>query len=185
MGSEETSVAKLGGSIRACRLLIGLLWIAAAAQVARYYPRLPEVVASHFDAAGRPNDWAPKVALLAIYLAVLVLMTVIFAVVPGHILKVPDSMINLPNKAYWLAPERRAVTEGKLALFMAECGVATIALLVCVFQMVFTANLSRAPSLPKGIVVLLVAFLAYMTVWTVRLFLAFKVRSGEASRRTR
>jgi uncharacterized membrane protein len=168
--------------IRARRLLLGLLWIAAAAQTAWYYPRLPGLVASHFDAAGTPNDWAPKAALLAIYLAVLALMTVIFGVLPGLVVRLPDSVINLPNKAHWLAPERRAETEGKIALFMLECGVAAIAFLVCVFQMVFTANLSRAPSLPDGVALLLAAFLVYMAVWLVRFLLAFRVPRDSTSR---
>jgi uncharacterized membrane protein len=174
----EAKAEVISERIRARKILLGLLWIAAAAQSAWYYPRLPEVVASHFDAAGRANDWAPKAALLGIYVAVLALMTVIFAVIPRRIARLPDSVINLPNKAYWLAPERRAETEGKIALLMLESGVATVALLVCVFQMVFTANLSCAPSLPGGIVILLAAFMAYMVVWTVRLFRSFKLPSG-------
>ena len=43
---------------------------------------------------------------------VLVVVTACFAILPAVIEGLPPRMVNLPNKDYWLAPERRAATDG-------------------------------------------------------------------------
>src|SRR3954471_4379187 len=78
-----------------------------AAQTIYYYPRLPAVVAQHFGADGRPNGWAPREAFFAISWVVLLGISALLMLTPRLLRRVPVSMINLPNKRYWLAPERK------------------------------------------------------------------------------
>jgi uncharacterized membrane protein len=145
------------------------------AQIAWYYPRLPARVASHFDAAGQVNAFMPKDAFFTLHLAVLGLMALVFLLVPALIVRLPPGMINLPNKAYWLAPERRARTAQKLQSFFVGFGNVMLLFLLLVFREAMRANLLPSPHLSSRIWVLLVLLGVWVITWTVRLIRAFRL----------
>ncbi len=68
------------------------------------YPELPERIASHFNGAGVPNGWMTKDQFFTLnaFLVGMAVFTGLFP--PFMIAKVDPSLINLPNKDYWLAP---------------------------------------------------------------------------------
>jgi serine/threonine-protein kinase len=71
---------------------------------------LPERVAIHFGASGQPNGWMSRSTHLVLMGALgmgLPLISVIIALV---IRLVPARFINLPNRDYWLSPERQSQT---------------------------------------------------------------------------
>jgi hypothetical protein len=94
--------------------------------------------------------------------------------IPRLIGVLPLSLVNVPNKEYWLAPERREET---LAFFRAQFawfGCGFLAFLIVVNQLVFDANQTRPRHLNGGaFVVAMIAFLAFVGIWTVRLVLRF------------
>lgn len=150
-----------------------VLLLAVAFQLAYYYPQLPSMVAAHFDAAGRPNGWAPKGVFLTLYALVVALMMGIFLIVPVLVARLPISLINLPNKEYWLAPERRRRTWGTIQVYLSVLGNATVAFVLIVFQLVIRANLSPPPLLSPVMWLLLLALLAFAVIWAVRFIRAF------------
>ena len=164
--------------MRLQRSILLMLLVAAAIQIAYFYPQLPDGVASHWNGAGRPNGSMPKGVFVGIYVAVLAFMALMFNALPGSIMKYPDSKISLPNKRYWLSPERRAQTGEIIARYMGEAGNATIAFFIIVFQFAFRANVSESRALPEHMGLLIVAFVAYMVVWMVRFVRAFKLPPG-------
>ena|SRR5579871_3186866 len=128
----------------------------------RDFAALPDRMASHFGASGMPNGWMPKNAFLLIYLAVLFAAFSVEFLVPRSLAKKSDRSINLPNKAYWLAPERRAETFAFFDKFFAWYGCAFLLLEVCVLELAIQANFQTPPALPTGpIITLLVAFGAF------------------------
>lgn len=152
-----------------------VLLAAAAVQIAYYFPRLPDVVASHFNAAGTPNSWEPKQLFLWLYVIVLLAITAVGLLVPRVILTVPPEMINLPNKDYWLAPERRAMTMEYFLDHFSIFAAGTLTLIVCVFQLVFVADLSGASGLPSTSPwVLLAGYFIFAAIWMTTLFLKFR-----------
>ena len=50
--------------------LLFLMLMAVAAHMAYYYPQLPDSVASHFGAGGRPDDWSSKGTYAAVIIAI-------------------------------------------------------------------------------------------------------------------
>jgi serine/threonine-protein kinase len=71
---------------------------------------LPERVAIHFGASGQPNGWMSRSTHLLLMGALgmgLPLISVIIALV---IRLTPARFINLPNRDYWLSPERQSQT---------------------------------------------------------------------------
>lgn len=143
-------------------------------QAAFYYPRLPEKVASHFDMEGNPNGWSSRGSLLGVYLGAFALLTLLFLGTSSFLRKLPDFLVNLPRKDYWLSPERREATHDFIARQLVWMGLGTQVFFAVLFQLTFQANLSgenRLASVPFWI--LTVGFLAFIAAWTVRFLLRF------------
>ncbi len=152
-----------------------VLLLAAGVQAAYYYPLMPVKMASHFNAAGRANGWMPKEGFFLLYGLAVILMSVTFIIVPRYLLKLPDSMINLPHKSYWLAAGRRHETCAMIARYMTNAGNLTIALLLCIFQMTFAANREKESGLPEYMWLPIAVFAVLMGVWCVRFIRAFRI----------
>jgi len=152
-----------------------LLILASVGQILFYYPQLPEVIASHFTFEGTANGWQPKRAFFGIYSGVLVLLVSIFLGLPLLLDRIPDSLINLPQKQYWLAPERRAETFSFINAQMLMYGNATLGFILVVFQLAIQANLTPQKQLPSAIMLpLLGGYILLCLVWTVRFICKFK-----------
>jgi uncharacterized protein DUF1648 len=145
------------------RTRLGLLALVAV-QIGWYGPRLPRLVASHFDAAGRPNGWMSRAAFVGVYVGVVFLLTVVFSTIRF----VPPSLWSLPNKEYWLAPERRAQTVDRVADEMASFGSATLALVLATFELAFRANLPGGTFAADVMWVVLGAYLVFVVARLVR-----------------
>jgi uncharacterized membrane protein len=126
--------------------LIALLLLAVVATLHAWHLTtvLPERVASHFDAAGRPNGWASRAGFVQVYFFVIAVVTVSFASVAVLVARVPDSLINLPNKAYWLAPERRASTLAWITGWSSLFGAATLLLMMAIMRQAELVNIGAA-----------------------------------------
>jgi uncharacterized membrane protein len=165
---EETPSLRLPGSIFALLILYGVL------QARFYASKMPEVMASHFGASGRPNGWQTHSAFFLTELLVVALATLVGFVVPWTIKAIPVSLINLPNKEHWLAPERREVT---LAFFRAQfawMGCALLAFLLFVMELAFRANLATPHQLNNtAFIAGLVIFLVFTTIWSIRFITHF------------
>ena len=160
---ESRSAAKF-----ACIALL----VVIALQFVYYYPRLPDRVASHFDARGVPNDWSSKGAFFAIMGCVIALIALIFVGFGLWLPKMPVSMMNLPHKRYWFAPERREETLSVLSGYMYWFGAATLAFMAGIFQQTFEANLNPGRPLDQPWLYL-GPYLAVTVVWTVFLLRRF------------
>jgi uncharacterized membrane protein len=117
------------------------------AQGAWYYPLLPDRIASHFTASGAQDAWMPKSGFLCLYAGAIILVGLVMlagAYAPGV---VPDHRINLPNREYWLAAERRTETIGYFKRFFFWFGAATYALLLDIFRQAFRVSLGQAAAL--------------------------------------
>lgn len=140
-----------------------------------YYPRLPDTVASHFGASGRPDGWSSKETYSVIIIAIAGVLALMFLGIGPFIRRLPNDMINFPNRDYWLAPERRDASLAAFARMVHGIGIATLALLIGINQLVFNANLNPPANLGAAAWVLLGAYLSFVSLWTIRLFRQFRV----------
>ena len=62
----------------------------------------------------------------------------------------PDTRLNLPNKEYWLAPERRAETFAYFDNFCAWYGCVFLFVVVFAMGLAMRANFDSPPRLPTG-----------------------------------
>src|SRR4051794_23950627 len=145
-----------------------------AAQTIYYFPRLPAVVAQHFGAQGNPNGWAPREFFFGFSWVMLLGVSALLIWTPRLLKRVPAAMINLPNKQYWLAPERKQRSIEFLQRGTEWMGVLTSGFLVAVINLAIRANLAPDHRLDNGIFVpLLVSFITLMVLGSLRVFLHF------------
>jgi uncharacterized membrane protein len=160
-------------------LVFALLLIFAAIFVNADSAALPAMVAVHFDAAGRAGSFAPRgqyqiaVLLLALALPVAIVGIMAFAYSRATDLK-------LPNREYWLAPQRLERTRAFLTTHSIWLGSMMVALTCFVHWLVLDANLRRPPELSNSLFAAgLLAFTAFMGVWIAALMLAFRRKPGD------
>jgi uncharacterized membrane protein len=156
------------------KLAFVLLAVGAAIYFSSLYAQLPEVMASHFNARGAANGWQTKSAFFNVLIAVSVLAAVVGFGIPRLITLLPPELINLPNKGYWLAPERRAGTMDFLNGYFAWFGCALFAVILITINFAVQANFHperRPDATPMWY--LFAGFLAFAILGTVRIFKRF------------
>jgi len=154
-----------------------LLLTAAALLVSTLSGDLPDVVAVHFNAAGVANGFMRREECRGFMLFFTLGAPVFVAAVTGLIPRLfPPSMLNIPNRGYWLAPER---AEDSIA-FLSDQGVWFACILVIflasVDWMVAKANASAPPNLPAGrFGGIMACFACAIGVWALRMFRRFRL----------
>jgi uncharacterized membrane protein len=152
--------------------------LAALAQCAHDFPLLPDRVASHFGPSGMPNGWMTKSQFLTIYALMILPALAVEFWVARRIAKTPGARINMPNKEYWMAPERRASTIAYFESFFAWYGCAFLLLLASIMGMALRANLDPMPQLPTGPTVAAIgAFVLFNVVAIVAMYRRFSTRT--------
>lgn len=155
-------------------VIAGLALIGVAHSLA-VAAQLPPYMASHFGAAGEPNGFAPRAAFFTAFaliggftLSALLATSALLSAMPTH-------LWNLPNRDYWLAPERRAATVARMQAFISWLAVGLAAFLLGVLELVLAANLDRKPLWNPGLYALLGALLAGTLFAIVRLYRSFRL----------
>ena len=68
---------------------------------------LPVRIASHFDGSGQPDGWMSRSEYLWTIAVLVVGISLLFIVPLLFIRRIPHSLVNIPNKEYWLSPEHK------------------------------------------------------------------------------
>lgn len=151
--------------------LTGFAGIAATLLMARH---LPDRVATHFSITGEPNAWSSNLSNTIFFCSIFLFMNLLFASIPWLIKKLPVSLINIPNRDYYLAPERRGETIERVGKLMAFFAIGVNIFLFSVEYLSFRANLSAAAMSSTNLLILGGAFLIFLILWIIRFVTAFR-----------
>jgi serine/threonine-protein kinase len=150
----------------------------------RYYPLMPGRMATHFGAGGEANGWMGRDEFLVFFCGMCAFLMAVMLLMPKLIGLFPDSMINMPNKEYWLAPERRAASMALIGAHMAWLAVLVLGLLMAILQLTFLSNLMPEPRLEGSAVALTMGgFLACMLIWLIAFIRGFNLPKTPEVRR--
>ena len=150
--------------------------IAAAIFVLMTSRALPAKVASHFGSDGSANGYMWHHTYLYFMLAFVVLLPLFFNFVASAVARLPVTMINIPNRDYWLAPERRGLVVDRLRRQMQMFSAMLVVFLCFVHWEVMRANQSMPPMLDNRRFMLgLGLFMAALIVWIVSLRRQFRL----------
>jgi len=135
---------------------------------------LPPVVASHFGPGGAANGFMGKGSYIALMIGLVVVVPALVASSTQVVRLLPPQLINLPNRQYWLAPERRTATFEALASLSLRFAIALAVFLCFVHWLVVRANAVQPARLAESwFLVGLAVFGAATLVWLVALFRRF------------
>ena len=150
--------------------------IAAAIFVVLTSRALPARVASHFGPDGSANGYMWRHTYVYFMLAFVVLLPLLLNFIASAVGRLPITMINIPNRGYWLAPERRGLAVDRLRTQMQVFAGVLVVFLCYVHWEVVRANRSMPPRLDNGRFMLgLGLFMAALIVWIVSLRRQFRV----------
>ena len=129
---------------------------------------LPPVVASHFGPGGAANAFMGRRTYTALMLATVVAVPAFVGFSGQLVRRLPVQWINLPNRQYWLAPERRADTSRSLSCLTAPLALALAGFLCLVHWLVVQANAVKPPRLQEGVLWVALAVLGtVLAIWLV------------------
>jgi uncharacterized membrane protein len=136
---------------------------------------LPERVASHFARGGLPNGWMTRGSYLTVVAFSATLLPLATVLLLSVVTRVLPRALNMPNRDYWLAPERREATRAALAGF----GWAFACILTLFFAgihwTILDAHTNAPPRLAEAPVhALVIGFAIAVAVWVVALILRFR-----------
>jgi len=154
-------------------LLFAILFVTGTAS------ELPPTVASHFDAAGRPNAFMSRSGYVRFVLCLAVgLPAIVVAVLWMVYSRATD--LKLPNREYWLAPERLDRTRAFLVAHGVWFGSLLVTLACFVHWLELDANRLQPPHLSnQSFAAVLIAFLIATAAWIGALMFAFRRPAGE------
>jgi len=156
------------GGTRPPWMIFGAIAACAAVQAVLAFPQLPARMASHFGASGMPTGWMPKQSFFVVYAGVIGVAALVGYLVPRSIAKKPLERINLPNKEYWLAPERRAETLAFFERYFAWYSCVLLLILVLAMGLAIQANFTSPPRMATGPIVSVIAgFVVFNVAWVV------------------
>ncbi|HKW64197.1 MAG TPA: DUF1648 domain-containing protein [Candidatus Acidoferrum sp.] len=156
------------------KLIFAFLALYAAVHFASVYPQLPGVVASHFNGRGAANGWQTKQAFFGVLIIMSIVVVVVGFAIPKLISALPAQLINVPNKSYWLAPERVAETMTFLNAHFAWFACALFLFNILVFDYAIQMNLHPGnPPDSARFWYVLAGFLVFTFAWTIRMLAKF------------
>ena len=155
--------------------------LALAIRIALVWSELPDSMASHFGAGGRPDAFMSRGGFfVAMGLIGGGSVAAVFAA-PLLLRITPTRLLNLPNREYWLAnDERRDTALDRLAGLMGWIGAATTALLVVATELSVQANLEKG-NLDEGTFLFFLAvYFVFVIVWLVQTMRIFRIPDASA-----
>lgn len=153
-----------------CMQISGITFVLITSQ------NLPTLVASHFDASGQPNATMPLTHYVAIYLAMMLLTTNLIAFLSLILAKVPHSLINIPNRNYWLSPLHMNETQNILWVYCLVFAASLLGFFCVMHWLVVQAHFQNPPQInTKYLLLTTVIFLAITFYWVYSLNLNFRV----------
>ena len=157
------------------RLLFVLLLIVAPVVVWATSAELPDRVASHFGLGGLANGWMSRDGYLVFILAFTVLLPAFVVLMAGVLPQAFNSRARIPNREYWLAPQRRAETLSAMAPQACWLGCLLVVFLVAIHLLVVAANGVTPARLPEPtFFAVLGGFVALLLLWMFALWARFR-----------
>ena len=137
---------------------------------AYYYPQLPDWLASHFEGSGKADNWSSKQGFFIVSGVILIFNIGIFVVLPWAMQRFGIVKVNVPNKAYWLDPERIDEFYVYFRNKMCWFGIVNLLFGLGVMHLVFIANLGDQILDNRAFLSFLGGYFVFVILWLVSFF---------------
>ena len=145
---------------------------------------LPAVMATQFGAAGAPVSWMSRggyqVFMLGLAVGIPILIVALVTWLPGRF----PNLVNVPNRGYWFAPERRDASLAYLQSFALILGTLMAAFMAGTHWLLVRTNATGSPQLDTGLLVTMLAlFILAESVCVIALVRRFRRPPADAADR--
>ncbi len=161
-------------------IVLGTVLVLGVVQCFVLRPLLPERVASHFDFNGKPNGGMNRDTFVVTMLATNLGLPVFMVLLSWITRILPNSLINVPHKEYWLTPERRRTTLQWFEQWMVWISSATGLFLIAMFWLVYLANRDGGGLNNVAFFTIMSLYLLVIFAATAFAYVRFQVPSGAA-----
>lgn len=164
-------------------LIFFVLYTGSCAFILLSAKALPERVASHFDFNGQADGWMSRSGYILFAIFFPLGISLFLGLIGWLIRYLPASMINMPNKNYWLAPERKAKTACTMFIFMIWLACILLLFFTAIHISVIQANKMVPPKLSQTHTAgNLVGFLIVLAVWIIAMFKQFAMPKNQPTK---
>lgn len=136
---------------------------------------LPGRLATHFGGRGQPNGWMNRSGYTT-FISLLGVGLPLFVIALCFLCRfLPAWTVNIPNREYWVSPERRSRTYGYLLAHSLWLGCLLVAFVAAMHYLTIQANRSIPVHLAGGSMIMVLAvFLGCLAIWVVALMRHFQ-----------
>lgn len=150
------------------KLLYGVLLVLHVTLISLTLENLPDPFATHFNAANAPDRWLSHQQYWLVQALISVITPALLVILLSLSNRLPSYLINLPNKDYWLHPNRLADTQKKIIRFGWWMACIIIAFCIGMHYNLVVANQGETPTLHGKLLLLTVGLFAIAIVWWLR-----------------
>ncbi|MEY4579051.1 MAG: hypothetical protein RL701_3754 [Pseudomonadota bacterium] len=161
-------------------VLIAACLVTSIVRSVSVFRALPARMFSHFGPDGHPDGVMTRADFFMVYSVCCLGTLSLLLVIPVIAHMAPSRVMNVPNREYWLAPERperRQQLQDKLTLFSRWFAAALAVLFTGLLELVLRANLTNGVTQPSQMHVLVAGFLCAVIGLSLILFRMFRVPS--------
>ena len=127
--------------MRSGRLFYIIVLLICIFETARLWNISPGQMAAHFNIQGNPDRFVSKAEFFWFEFQIMLIVVGISILLQLLPVVLPPNLINMPNREYWLAPERREETIDRLNSFAAIMFGVILLMIHAVFEISVYANL--------------------------------------------
>ncbi len=161
------------------KLFFYLIIILSLIEAAYFYNLLPDKTAIHYNFKGQPDAWNSKTTIILINVGVVIFMALLFRVLIFFTRKIPEGLINLPNKYYWLAESRKEETYKVINDFLFWTVDITLLFFIFLFYLIYRANINNDSSIAPGIWIIMIVYIVALSVFTIKFYKYFNKVPGK------
>ena len=129
--------------MRYARVFFIIVILLCGFETVRLWFLAPDVMASHFNVQGNPDNFVPKLEFFGFQAKTVAVVLIAGLVIQILTLMMPAQWINMPNREYWLAPERRQDTLDRIGSFGAALFTIVLIVVQAGFELSVSANLQK------------------------------------------
>lgn len=163
-------------ALRTPTVVLVLLYVCFLGYLLYSAGQLPDRVATHFDGQGQPNGWMSR-STHTLFIGGMGILIPLGIVALCYVLRwLPDNLINIPRREYWLAPERRADTVGFLFRSSLWFASEMVIFFTALQALLVRANRLQPVQLETGLLFAVAGFLLVgIIVWAIAAIRKFRL----------
>ncbi len=144
-----------------------------------FYEQLPERIASHFNFRNEADGWMSKSSYLYLHYGLIFFFVTIFVGFIFFLPKFPVTLINIPNKDYWLFEKRRKITFTAIRTLLYNLNSLCLLLFIVLDYLIYKANANGTNKLWSYSWFIILAFLSGSSYLIIKLITFFNNKENQ------